>query len=338
MSMDTHDTRRQIEARSIGEQAAEWLLALEDAGDRQREAFTAWMLESPLHVEAFLRAASMDTLLNRIDPGKSIPVDRTVVLGGPDIAPTAHPLPSIRGRRTNKPVLKYWAAAACVALVFSAALTFGWLPGMHSGEFATDVGEQRILELDDGSVLYMNTASQVQVKFSDTERRIDLTQGEAMFRVQRDPSRPFRVYTGTAVIQALGTQFNVHREQKGSVVAVLEGVVQITRGKQTLRLAAGQQTRIDNGEMATVIPADSSRIGAWRQRRLIFVNEPLSSIAAEFNRYNRTPQIRIEGSIGERRYAAAFDADDPESLLTVLEKDQSVRIERRVGELVIRSP
>lgn len=39
---------------------------------------------------------------------------------------------------------------------------------------------------------------------------------------------------------------------------------------------------------------------------------------------------------GERRYAAAFDADDPEALMTILEKDPHLQLEHRAGEIVVR--
>jgi transmembrane sensor len=350
--------RQQTEARSVAEQAAEWLLVLEDAGPEARAAFTDWIAQSPLHVVAFLRAATMDSLLSRIDPQRSVKIERGAMgeeaANVTALAGRKSHLPEARRRGRSGPLI---AAAASVALIVTIGVV--WLQTKHPSRwthYSTAVGEQRVFELDDGSVLHMNTGSTVDVLFTDRERHIKLQAGEAMFRVQRDPLRPFRVYSAESVIQALGTQFNVNRTRDGAVVSVIEGVVEVSHDRtlvdaltapaqrtpqgvrQPVRLTAGEQVRIArNGALAAPTKADVSRVSAWRQRRLIFIDEPLASIAEEFNRYNRTPKIRLEGSaVGERRYAAAFDADDPESLLTILGKDSGLRVERREDEIIVR--
>ena len=84
--------------------------------------------------------------------------------------------------------------------------------------------------------------------------------------------------------------------------------------------------------------ADIERVVAWRQRRLIFDADTLEDIAAEFNRYNRTSQILIEDDAARQvRFTGVFDADDPESLVRLLETDKELELLRRAGKLVIRS-
>jgi ferric-dicitrate binding protein FerR (iron transport regulator) len=65
--MTTMKTRRDTEARSVAEQAAEWLLILEDGRQEDRENFADWLNQSPLHVAAFLRASAVDSLLGEVD-------------------------------------------------------------------------------------------------------------------------------------------------------------------------------------------------------------------------------------------------------------------------------
>src|SRR5689334_11972715 len=74
--MATMSTREEREARSVGEQAAEWLLRLEDGLPEDREAFAEWVARSPLHIDAFLRASTMDTLLSRVDPQRSVAIEK----------------------------------------------------------------------------------------------------------------------------------------------------------------------------------------------------------------------------------------------------------------------
>jgi transmembrane sensor len=141
-----------------------------------------------------------------------------------------------------------------------------------------------------------------------------------------------------------------------SVVSVVEGVVQISRDRglvekivapvmgsgsadvKAIRLSAGQETRIGGGgEVAAPKRTDVDPVKDWKDRRLTFINETLFAMAEEFNRYNRT-KIRVEdAAAGERRYAAAFDADDLESLVAVLQRDSTLQIEKRGDEIVVSS-
>ncbi len=183
-------------------------------------------------------------------------------------------------------------------------------------------------------------------------RRIDLEYGQALFDVAHDPARPFRVHVNTSVIQAIGTQFDVNRDGERVAVSVVEGTVQIMRSDLVEHSASVTQQsapspRITAGEGATVTASgrvnklahiDAQAATAWRQQQLIFEDTPLTLIVSEFNRYNRTPQLRIEGAdVGAMRFNGVFGARNPESLLTYLSKSRSVAYERQGDEVVIRA-
>jgi transmembrane sensor len=203
-------------------------------------------------------------------------------------------------------------------------------------------------------MIHLNTESRVKVKYGKASRDIRLLSGEALFKVERDPSHPFRVYAGRSVIQAVGTQFNVYQHAKGTTVAVLEGIVRITSNIEanpsnaTVRenpateplknLTVGQEVEIAAKGTIITRRIDVRQAAAWRQHRLVFSNSPLSDIAAEFNRYNRRPQIRIEDAgAAAQRFAATFDADAPESLIQVLQTNPDLSVERSGEAIVVRS-
>lgn len=76
----------------------------------------------------------------------------------------------------------------------------------------------------------------------------------------------------------------------------------------------------------------------WRrQRRLIFQGERLEELATEFNRYNRAPQIRVQGAqVANRRLMGIFDADDPESLILFLRQYEDLSVSVTPREVLIR--
>ena len=76
---------------------------------------------------------------------------------------------------------------------------------------------------------------------------------------------------------------------------------------------------------------------AWRERRLIFDDAPLEDMIFEFNRYNQSPRLTLEGvAPGTHHYNGIFDAADPDSLADLLSREPDLSIERRIGEIVIR--
>jgi transmembrane sensor len=352
--MDTFDNpRRREEIRKVTEQAAEWFTLFEDGtgSAEERAAFSKWMTESPLHVRAFLNVSAVDRMVEGVDPEQELAIVSTGAHGTDagavslyahsdhDGMLAASAVRSIPARRRSW--IKGLAAAAAVLLAVAVWHFVADLRSQRS--YTTGIGEQRSIELNDGSLVHLNAKSRLEVRFSAQARELHLHRGEALFKVEHDATKPFRVYVDESVVQAIGTQFDIDRRADRITVSVLEGVVQVSSNDAAsavppARLTAGQSINIaSNGKVTRPVPAKVTEVTAWRQRRLVFDEDTLADIASEFNRYNRVPQLRIEGeAVRERRYAAVFDADDPEPLLRFLKKDPELAFEARGDELIIR--
>ncbi len=333
----------------IAEQAAEWTERLARGDEGDRAAFAQWSRKSPQHMRQFLMMMALDQELTRIDPDKRIEMPSATGAGDVvSLGRSAHlaGAQADRSRRRNR-----WAMAAALAVVsIGAALYFG----LHHGDrqdYYTARGEQRAIELGDGSILHLNTQTRVQVRLSAHERNIHLLAGEALFKVAKDKARPFRVHTDDAVVQAIGTQFNVYAQSGGTKVSVLEGRVRVSSqapnepdaaieslAPADVDLGAGDEARVDaKGLIKTDHTAEVTAMAAWRQRRLVFDRNTLSEVIAEFNRYNRAPQFRLmEETLATRPYSGAFDADDTESLLELLRLDPELELETGEKEVRIR--
>jgi len=350
----------------VAEEAARWLATLEGGRETERAAFAVWLKESPRHVQEFLLATSLDQELERFDGDQNLDVNALLQQAGDNVCefPPATPTqPTLRPPATARRSRRWLAVASIAAVLTTAALlAWKWTPwSLSAPTFSTAVGEQRTFDLADGSVVYLNTHSYIRVKYSTSGRDIELLAGEALFKVRHEVARPFRVHAQSTVIQALGTEFDVQRGDDQTTVAVLEGRVQISpqaeintgatdlppptgapvsgasKPDNPLHLAAGESVHISRGgRILDKTPADLERTMAWRQRRLIFRSDPLSQIAEEFNRYNRTPQVRVEDSaVASLRFSGVFDADDPESLAQVLAGNPSVTVEHGDGAILI---
>ena len=95
-----------------------------------------------------------------------------------------------------------------------------------------------------------------------------------------------------------------------------------------IEVAAGQQLRVDNGSWPpTYTPVDTQRATAWLRRQIVFENEPLEAVAAEFNRYATTP-IEIDSpALRTLAVSGVFAADDTESFIAFLRSLEGVQVD-----------
>jgi transmembrane sensor len=361
------DANREVE-RTLAHQASEWVTRLRRrATPAELASFAEWVKTSPRHMRDFLLMSAIERELHHIDASRRYGAHELTDEAPSNVMPLqnasadaatgrARQDGSSRGRAlwTHRAVrVAGWAALA-------GAVALGvWQPGVLSGwkSYATATGEQRAIELEDGSIVQLNTRSRIEVRISGERRDIRLLAGEALFKVHRDPSRSFRVYTPDAAIQALGTQFNVYQRPDGTTVVVLEGKVGISPGKGGARgeerqapaekervrapatpLGAGEKAHIDaQGTIRRELSSDPASAVVWQQRRLVFQATPLSEITREFNRYNAAPKFRLDGeAVRARHYTGVFDADDPESLLELLQAEPGLTVTRSGEEILVR--
>lgn len=214
--------------------------------------------------------------------------------------------------RTRRQLLQLGGGIA--AMVLGAA---AWRFRPMGEQFATAMGEIRRLPLEDGSLAMVNSASDIRVVFSSDRRDIQLSQGEAWFKVAKNKSRPFTVAAGQVNVQAVGTEFNVRRHDGYSNVIVTEGVVKIWSAatpNQPLLVQAGNRARIGEFggvEIGALSAANMDQQLAWREGRIILDDMTLSAAAAEFNRYNKVKLV-IDPAFADQRVIGWFRFDELE--------------------------
>jgi transmembrane sensor len=326
---------------AIAEQASEWFV--ENRGgplDREtRSRFMAWLKASPMHVGEYLAIAGLARDLDTAAHTTEIPLAPLLARARAETNHVVTLDPSILGRAqvtTRARMSGLWLRAAVAALVF-VALAALWLT--RDGErfglprtYATAHGEQSERVLPDGSVLHLNTDSQVTVRYSRRERVVDLDRGEALFQVAHAGERGFRVAAGNAQVLDVGTQFDVYRKFDAVRVTVVEGSVAIYTGQPqatpvALRLGAGYQVEI-RGEVGLPRPVDARAAAAWLKRQIVFENEPLGEVALEFNRYGHVPIEIDDDVLRALPITGVFDPYDTESFVAFIGVLNDVVVEK----------
>ncbi len=337
-------------ANAVYAEASEWLVEIreDDLDAAGRARFSDWLRRSPDHIRAYMEIAALWSDIPRLTANMEVDVEAILaharahsnvsrILSENDAAPAdSH---EGGGHRRRLAVLTL-AASAVIAMIGSGVWHL-----TSRDTFATAIGEERLINLADGTAIELRPRTRIRLHLSQNERHIDLLSGQALFRVAKDPARPFTVASQHTEIRAVGTQFDVQQRPSGTTVTVLEGRVAISPDLQEpahdrVLLAAGEQlvVPIVVADTPHPRPVDAKVAATWTERVLNFQDAPLADVVEEFNRYNEK-QIVLQGpELQSLRVSGVFSATKPTSLLKFLseelqldvsETDQGVRIRSR---------
>ena len=201
------------------------------------------------------------------------------------------------------------------------------------------------MNLDDGSTLILNTATEVEVRLTRTLREVRILRGEARFRVSEDAQRPFLVQAGDVRVRTLGTEFDVYRAAMHTDVAVSEGAVAVSfvrpaffpRKAEEHRVSHGAGLRLlQDGSAGDLPQVDFMNAIDWQSGRMRFLNESLSRIADEFNRYNNEPKIDVQGDAAVKRFSGVFVTADPDAFTALVSADPTYEVVKQGRRTVIR--
>ncbi|QEI06633.1 DUF4974 domain-containing protein [Pigmentiphaga aceris] len=228
--------------------------------------------------------------------------------------------------KRSKTVLPVLALGAlCAGLV--------WLdPAYQTETVSTAIGQRATVHLHDGSILTLNTGSQVTVAMHLRSRRMTLVHGEALFDVAHAPiralERPFKVTANRTMVHDIGTVFNVRTRDTGVDVSVLHGRVRVeAEDGMSRELNAGQAAATRDGHLSSAdVRSDAAD---WRDGRLVLNGTPLRDVVEEIQRYRQTPVILQEGSIGDIRVSGQFELSRLDQLIDLLPSLTPVEVQRR---------
>ncbi len=255
-------------------------------------------------------------------------------------------------------------ATAAVLLVGVIAVFFTQKQSPESPDnilrYVTRTGEQKTVNLTDGSVITLNTATQLLVDITPQNRRVIMERGEAWFDVAQDATRPFTVELGNRSISVLGTSFNLMRSPEKFTLAVLEGTVAVhSQGEivsasapeisvppgESVRFKASKQKRVSAGtvvefdnetqELLAYQPTDIRRIQSWRNGVLIFNDDPLYKVVQGLNRYSAKKILIEDKSIMDLQIFTTVRVDKIEGALAGFESMLPIKVTSYVDRIVI---
>ncbi|HVY13789.1 MAG TPA: FecR domain-containing protein, partial [Rhodopila sp.] len=171
----------------------------------------------------------------------------------------------------------------------------------------------QVARLDDGTRLTLDTASAVDVRYSQTERVVRLRAGRVFFTIAAD-ARPFEVVAGPVVIRDIGTAFSVDRDGDDVRVAVRQGEVALApdgQGAPPRSLRAGEAGGYRDGRLTAPARIDPQIAFAWLDHHLFFQQRPLWEVVDELRRYYRGWIIIATPALRDLKVSGGYNLDDP---------------------------
>jgi transmembrane sensor len=309
-------------------EAGDWLVRLQstDLSEADALAFDAWLDASPANGPAY------DSVLA---------VSRAYEASAGDLRREL----AVEAARRGRGLVGRRGFLAAGGLAAAAALAVTVLPPLllapRAETYSTGVGEHRTVKLADGSVIDLNAKSRLTVTLARNERRLSMPEGEAIFDVAPDKNRPFTVAAAGRSVRVVGTQFDVRSRPDGFSVTVARGVVEVRPtgdpSGHAYRLIHGQ--RLDVGaageQLRAVEPAEAF---SWRSGRLVYRDQPLTTVIADLNRQFRKPILIADSELGATRISGVLVLDNQADVVqrltlmlpvSAVPSDQGVLLRRR---------
>jgi transmembrane sensor len=308
--------------------ASEWVQRLNESNDQVvTDQWMQWCAADAMNLPSF---EQMQRLWNAFPEGS---------------ATILHP-PPLENRLRNR--TRLIALAASIALLVGAA---GWFALRYSDDrmFETAVGEQRGINLADGSRLDLAPDSLISTHFTLAQREVRLVRGQAFFGVAHNVVRPFIVHAHSLTVTAVGTQFDVRINPSGTAVTVGEGRVTVTpdmeragsgsrSNTEIVRASVGQRvTFSQSAHRLSVTTVDSKIAGSWRGGTLQFVGESLEDVINAINRYT-APSIVVAPAFQQTRFTGTVSPSKVHDWLKALEQIYPVEVvDQGANGVLIRS-
>ncbi len=316
------------------ETAADWA-ALAESGslteDRRLE-LERW-LQEPANGEAFDAARDAWHLLDVLEGSPELAELRA---NAPVVAPEAAPV------RRAWP----WLAAAA-AVILAVVGTLFW-SRLGPKVYETQIGELVVVELEDGTVVHLDTDTRLTTRFSRDRRNVTMERGRALFDVARDPSRPFTVTSADVTVTAVGTQFDVYRRSATVDVVGVEGRVKVaTAAVDAARPAEARALDVTRGQLARVASVsgaievesvDLQSVLVWTTGQIDLDMTPLAEAVAAFNRYSRQQMRLLDPALESIRVSGRFHFAEGEAFRASLARSAPIQTyQTSDGTIVITS-
>jgi len=334
--------------QNVLDQAYAWIVALrgEQVGEKDLEEFSGWLTEDKSHQLAWDEALELWETMGAVS---HLPVDELLAENSVESTVSTEILADTQPAAGFGLLEKLQTLWKPMALAFSLALV-GFLAVFNlqsEGEiFAAGTGQYLAVTLADGSVVELNTNSEISVSLTENVREIELHKGEVFFTVARDKDRPFVVDVAGATVRAVGTAFNIYRvTDQSAIVSVSEGIVRVEEAggssvtsAQSKLLTVDEAVEIDAVRGLSESNIRNSQTTAWRQGQLLFENTSVGDAVEMLNRYLHKKVIVADDVSRSIKISGTFSSRQKKETLAAVAQALGLELTSRGNKWLLSQP
>lgn len=236
--------------------------------------------------------------------------------------------------QANKRLVKRRSVLLSFIALAGSSLTISWLwraelsqqTGYWLADLKTPTGKQQQHLLSDGSHLWLNTYSAVNLKYDQHTRLIEFITGEIFIKTAKD-KRPLKVNTNYAQLTALGTEFNILEKESTLELTVHSGAVRLETATQNYVIEQGYSVTFNASEV-DIKPSQEQQQPSWLSGIFIAKNIPLIDLVTQLRRYF-SGHISLDSQIEQLRVFGRFPITNTHECLALLSDSLPIQINQR---------
>jgi transmembrane sensor len=315
----------------IKEEAIYWI-ACENEGlnELEKQEFKHWLESNPKHAKAYNRMKFVHQM------AKSISIENAK-----DLSVQAHK-EARKIRFLEK--TKYFSSAAAILLLVCFSIFKIYdnnFAIQYSKTFQTDKTNLANQQLPDGSNIFIDAKTNLNVEFFKGKREITLNDGRVMFEVAKDENRVFIIKSGDINIEVVGTKFEVIHKKDTTTINVEEGIVKTYFTKYFFDKQNEKLLIKDNsisysnfqGDINNQEKINSEKIALWRENLLVLHKTSLKEALEEFAKYTDIKVSFLSEEVAEYQITGEFSSNQFEIFLKTITKIYPIKIDKKDTEI-----
>jgi ferric-dicitrate binding protein FerR (iron transport regulator) len=191
--------------------------------------------------------------------------------------------------------------------------------------------------LSDGSIITLNKNTELSYPslFKSKTRTVKL-KGEAFFKVTPNKAKPFIIDVDNVTITVVGTAFNVKNYDSSTQVIVESGIVQVSRGDQSIQLHKGEQVFIKNN----IAPFEKSIVkdslyNYYRTKKIICNATPLPDVIATINEAYNAHIVLGDDAVKQLHLSTTFKDENLETIINIIQQTFDLRVTQQGDSTIL---
>lgn len=229
-----------------------------------------------------------------------------------------------------------WMKVAAVFVLVTAAIAFFRI---YTNTTDTLIAQERVTTetLPDGSELTLNKDSELSYSFplGGKERRVDLKKGEVFFKVSANKDKPFVIQSGDVQILVVGTSFNVKRQHTQTEVIVETGIVNVSRGTESVELRKGERIVVSASGKLETVRNDDRLYNYYRTKQFVANNTPLWRLVEVLNEAYKAHIVIENPGIRNLTLTTTFREEPLANILKVISETLEIKVEQQGDTIVL---